>query len=358
MDNTFNVCNSTKTSFTKENVLKRPWNVDNFHQILEFCEGSTEYIKSLQIKTDAGRKVSLCSSPMRTGFQGFIVCMRSLINIYNDLVINKSLISCFTTHAISQDHLEQLFGIIRSFNGSNNNPTCQQFNAAMRKVLANATLHAPEKGNCTVFRDSVPIHNPYSNILSITSRKTKKVIRCTNNMDLTDEDIEPILTELSAIKESTNKLIDLSDLTTANIALNIERKMENKFTCQPCKNVFTENDKVHQAFQSNSQSRKACRSTFEICQTADFFLKMEVLKGQFDLKFIQEAIYHSLRPENLFANSNFDDHTDHLKKDLIHTIIAHFIKIKGQHIARITSYNEHSKHMRRKLSKLIHNYNQ
>lgn len=272
MDDTFNVCNSTKSSFAKENILKRPWNADNFHQILEFCEGSTKYIKELKIKTDAGRIVSLCKSVTKTGFQGFIVCMRSLINIYNDLIINKSLMSHFTTQALSQDHLEQLFGIIRSFNGSNNNPTCQQFNAAMRKILSNTTLHAPEKGNCTVLENSVPIQNPYSNILSITSRKTKKVIRSENtHMALTDEDIEPILIELNEIKESSNKLIDLSDLTTANIALNIEQKMENKFTCQPCKNVFVQNEKVHRAFQSHSNSRKACQSTFEICQKANFF---------------------------------------------------------------------------------------
>lgn len=150
MDDTFNVCNSTKNSFLKENVLKRPWNVDNIRQIQEFCEKSIAYIKSLKIKTDAGRLVPLCSSINQTGFQGFIVCMRSLISIYNDLVIKKSLISHLTTHTFSQDYLEQLFGIIRSFNDSNNNPACQKFNAAMRKILASTTLHAPEKGNCTV----------------------------------------------------------------------------------------------------------------------------------------------------------------------------------------------------------------
>lgn len=359
IDNTFNVCNSTQTSFTKENALKRPWNVDNFRQIVEFCEGSIEYIKGLQIKTESRQFVPLCSSANKAGFVGFITCMRGFINIYNDLVVNKSLMSHFETHAISQDHLEQLFGIIRSFNGSNNNPTCQQFNASMRKKLANATLHAPQKGNSTVLKDVVPIHNPYSNILKITSRKPNKAMQHANySMELTNEDIEPILTELSLIKESKNKLIDLTDLTTANIALNIEKKMEQKFTCEDCKNVFTENDKVHQAFQTNIHSRKACKSTFEICHTADFFMKLEVLKGQFELKFIKEAIYHSLRPESLFTKSNFDDHPEHLKKDFICYIIEHFIKIKGQHIARTTTYKEHCKHLRRKLTKLIHNYNQ
>lgn len=357
IDDTFNVCNSTKSSFTKENVLKRPWNVDNFPQILQFCQGSIEYIKGLQVKTDAGRLVPLCNSVRKTGFQGFIICMRSCINIYNDLVINNSLMSSFTTQALSQDHLEQLFGIIRSFNGSNNNPNCQQFNAAMRKLLASTTLHAPKKGNCTILEDSVPVHNPYSNILSITSRKIKKVVPC-SSMELTDEDIEPILTELSAIKESTNKLIDLSDLTTANIALNIERKMEKKLTCQRCKNVFIENEKVHRAFQSNSNSRKACQSTFDICQTANFFLKMEVLKGQYDFKFIKEAIYYSLNPDSLFLISELDDHPDHPKKDLIHCIIDYFIKIKLQYMAKTVSFKEHNQQVRRKLSKLVHHYNQ
>lgn len=313
----------------------------------------------MQIKTEAGRIVPVCTSLNKTGFQGSIVCMRSIINIYNEFVINKSLISHITTHALSQDHLEQVFGTIRSFNGSNDNPTCQQFDAAMWKVLANTTLHAPKKGNCTVLEDSVPIHNPYSNILSITSRKPKSVTQCaTTNINLTDEDIEPILTELSAIKESTNKLIDLSDLTTANIALHIEQRMENKFTCQPCQNVFAENVKVHQAFQSHRDSRKACQNTFEICQTANFFLKKEVLKGQFDLKSIREAIYHSYSQESLFPNSNFDDHPDHSKRNFIHHIIGHFITIKGKFIAKTVTFNEHDKLVRRKLSKATHFYNQ
>lgn len=175
IDDTFNVCNSTNMSILKQNALKRPWIAENIGQIGEFCNVATEYIKGLQIRNDSGRLVSLCTSANKGGFQGFVICLRSLTTIYNDLVIGKNLMSNFTTHAISQDHLEQIFGIIRSFNGSNNNPTCQQFNEAMRKILASTTLHAPKKGNCTVLQGTVPIHNPYSNILSITSRKPKAI---------------------------------------------------------------------------------------------------------------------------------------------------------------------------------------
>lgn len=341
MDNIFNVCNSTKTSITKENIFKRPWTAENFYQIREFSERAFLYIKGLQIKTENGNIVPMCSSQRKTGFQGFIISVHSLINIFEDLVNNTNLLSSLTTHTFSQDHLEQFFSIIRSLNGSNNNPTCQQFNAAMRKTLANVTVCAPKNGNCTVFQDSNPIENPYSNILSITSRRTKSVKYTRINMELTDEDIEPILTELSEIKETKNTLIDLNDLTIASIALNIERKMEERFSCEACRNLFYENEKNHQTFQTHSDWRKACKSTFEICQTANFFMKMEVLKGQFDPNLILGAIYHSLRPENLFVNSNFDDHPDCLKTNFIHDIICHFIQIRGKYIAKSMSSAEH-----------------
>lgn len=348
IDDTFNVCNSTKTSITKENILKRPWSAENVCQIREFCERSIEYIKRLRIKTDGGNFVQMCSSQKKTGFQGFIVSMHSLMNIYDDLVNKKRLVSSLTTHSFSQDHLEQYFGIIRSMNGSNNNPTCQQFNAAMRKTLANVTLFAPEKGNCTIFQDSNSTQNPYSNILKITSRKTKSVQFENINMHLTDDDIEPILIELSEIKE-TNALIDLSDLTIATIALNIERKMEAKFSCVQCANLFHENEKVHQIYQTHNDSRNVCRSTFEICQAANSFTKMELLKGQFDPRLMRGAIFNSLSPETLFTHSNFDDHTNHLKKDIIYDIIRHFIQIKGKMIAKNMTIETHSSRYREKL---------
>lgn len=139
IDDMFNVLNSTISSASKENILKIPMSAENTNVIRQLFDRCTEYIKGLQIKNENGRKRPLCTSINKTGFQGTIVNMCSVLSIYTDLADERKLICHLPVQNLSQDHLERAFGKLRSLNGSNNNPTCQQFNSGMRKLLANAT---------------------------------------------------------------------------------------------------------------------------------------------------------------------------------------------------------------------------
>lgn len=117
--------------------------------------------------------------------------------------------------------------------------------------------------------DSESNYNPYSNICSISSRRPKATTTDLNR-EFCDEEIELVLPELSDIQASgsRNQLIDLSDLTNAHKACTIERSIEfsNKFACDLCRNIFNENEKVHNAFYGRNQNTKACQSTVDICQ--------------------------------------------------------------------------------------------
>jgi len=47
-----------------------------------------------------------------------------------------------------QDHLELFFGYVRSLLGSNNNPTCRQFESISKKLLTKLELQDVRGGNC------------------------------------------------------------------------------------------------------------------------------------------------------------------------------------------------------------------
>lgn len=169
--------------------------------------------------------------------------MHSFNDIFNEFVVRRELLDYLPIHTLSQDHLEQMFGDMRAFNGSNNNPNVVQFRAGLRKVLANTTVCPSKKRNCTILNPS-SVYNPYSNISTITSRRPKSLLPIEPSMDITPDDVETILKELSEINVPNieNSLIDLSDLTTAHIALRIECEIETKISCELCKNIFHEND--------------------------------------------------------------------------------------------------------------------
>lgn len=231
----FDVSNSTDS--TKANPLKNPMSEKNIDDILRLFQHANKYIRGLQVMEN-GKKVKLCSTQVKTGFQGLLVNIQSLTEIYKEIVIEKKLMKSISTHSMSQDHLEVFFGKVRSLNGFNNNPRIQQFIAAMRKMLANTTLVYSKHGNCSVLNtDSV--YNPYSNISYITSRRSTE-----NNImddDVHGDGIENLYTQLADIQHlyRVNILIDLGYMTVAQIAGMIEWRIfnSNRFSCEDRKTV-------------------------------------------------------------------------------------------------------------------------
>lgn len=65
-------------------------------------------------------------SPRKTGFLGFLICFESL-NTLNNIFLKSKKLKYLCFYQFSQDHLELMFGAIRSHGGLNNNPTAKQF---------------------------------------------------------------------------------------------------------------------------------------------------------------------------------------------------------------------------------------
>lgn len=74
----------------------------------------------------------------KTAFLGFVVCMDSIIRMYNYLVRDNQLLVYLPTSKLSQDHLELFFGVIRSFGHCNDNPTAKQFEAAFKRFIVHS----------------------------------------------------------------------------------------------------------------------------------------------------------------------------------------------------------------------------
>lgn len=226
----------------------------------------------------------------------------------------------------------------------------------MRKLLANTIIHCSGEINCTVI-SAAPVYNPYSNITTVSSCLKKQIHE---TEQITPDDIENVMKELSEIQQMNNgsALIDLSDITAAYIASTIELKIENssQYKCVLCKGVFQQNEPVDKAYTAANHTRRACQSTMDICKTADYFLKLDILKGQFSFSLIQESIISSLNIEGLYPSTNFFEH-EHPKIDLIKSILTEYIRYKGNHIATVSAL-EIEDNIRRKLSRLIVNKNQ
>jgi len=79
-------------------------------------------------------------SQRSTGFLGFLICFKSLMNLKSTL-IDTNRLKYLLFYKLSQDHLEMFYDSVRAQGGNNNNnPTTRQFESAYKKLLVNAQI--------------------------------------------------------------------------------------------------------------------------------------------------------------------------------------------------------------------------
>ena len=125
--------------------FKKPFQKNNEKLIKEFLSEAEEYIRELKLING----ISLLNSNRKTGFLGFLVSMRSLITLYNNLVgCLEPQLQFLMSYKMSQDHIEPFFSQIRSMGGCNNNPTVRQFSAAYKRILVHNDIQDVLRSNC------------------------------------------------------------------------------------------------------------------------------------------------------------------------------------------------------------------
>lgn len=206
--------------------------------------------------------------------------------------------------------------------------------------------------NCQLFDDDYGFK---SNILSVSSQRSS-VHRLETTDNVTPEDIEEFYEMLDDIPLEHEET-ELTDGAIASIAGCIEQKMKTKkqFACVRCKRIFDENTKMDE--DDCVKSVRPCLSTFYICKQTNRFMKAGMLTGEVDFGIIYHEILQNLDFDELYNQTDFNDHFDH-KIFIIRYIVDEYIRIKGTHIAKMSTLNEHKNSLRVKLHKLTHYYGQ
>lgn len=158
--------------------LKKPLNNNNFMEVEAQLAVSYNYIKSLVLcKTNQ----KIVNSKLKTGFLGFLININSTLDLYKDLVLQHKYLAYLPMYKISQDHIELIFGCIRSQGGYNNNPTVKQFKSALKKIIVHVEIKDDRTGNCVPL-DNISILNiPSTNKSLVQSIDSLRVINASTN---------------------------------------------------------------------------------------------------------------------------------------------------------------------------------
>ena len=133
--------------------FKCPIQLKNVNDIKFFLVKAEIYIRSLRLLDGQ----NILKSKRKTGFLGFLYCIRSLQILYENLISSTGApLRFLMTYKFSQDHIELFFGQIRSMGGFNSNPTVRQFSAAYKRLLVFNDMMDTLCGNCLPL-ESVPI---------------------------------------------------------------------------------------------------------------------------------------------------------------------------------------------------------
>lgn len=247
-NNLFDIFNSRKRG---KYGFKKPICENNHDTVLKYLDEMEMYIKSLKIyyktkcinKKVVSMKISkkmITKCQCKTGFTGFLVNIQSLKYLYRTLIESKKM-SYIATYKISQDHIELLFGLIRSHGGNNNNPNATQFRGIYRKLFNHLTLRSPFTGNCVPL-DNYQILN-CSAVKAINHSINNDEMNLLNEINLTSDDHSDLqnnsyLLAKSLDSQSNSDLTEMTRYIVAYIAGFVARKLNKALKCEECVSVL------------------------------------------------------------------------------------------------------------------------
>lgn len=358
MNTLFDIFNSK--NMLSINVYKRALNPQNKRIVFDFLHTSVNYLQSLKIKqtNKAGKSkiIAIIHSRNHTGFRGFIINMHSLMQFYIENVEEKNALVMVPSYQFLQDSVEMFFGRIRASNGFNNNPNVQQFKGAYRKLSCNIKIAAPDHGNCRIFDNILPESQLYSDVFSVTSRRTKVTFESIQeNYILQKERILEDVVKMHELKVSDPLLDAASDYSIAFLASRIEDYLVSMdFECENCAKIFDDNEKL-QEFASHSYFRSPCRSTYKICKNVDKFLHLydkRMSIENYDFQVIYCLMFRTIDFNAMFDSSKFDCDINH-KYQIIKWIIKKYIDKKLAFISKEITLDKYDKLFRQQLNKLV-----
>lgn len=353
IDRLFDITNTRKIRGNGSD-FKSALNINNIDKVLQFFDQTTQYLRTLKFT----RKLCI-ESRRKRGFIGFLVNMISLRHLYH-LYVDSGELSSLATYYLSQDPLESLFSRVRALQGSNDNPTVQQFKSAIRKLLFLSEVASSEFANC---EDNL-------NILTVSSANRKGTEESTE-IDLTifgndfdgddydgdDDFLDEALSNLGQeLPGCDSQPQTEQDTTIAFMAGSIEKGLQTKrFACEYCYqlSVFTVNSKIDGLFIENKYTQRPCQSTFLICKQTHDFVKQNVGTPKFNYQEVVQSTLNAIEMRKLFSSSRFS-HEDgnYHKLYLVKTIIEEYIRKYATYVAKCLTLDQQKKMLRNRNKRL------
>lgn len=212
---------------------KAPLRATNFSYVDTFLTVAEQYIMSLKDRNG----VSILKSRRKTGFLGFLICIKSVRMLMTDLLMpDPAPMKYFLTYKVSQDHLELFFGAVRSAGGFNNNPIASQFAASYRRLLMRNQIEGG-RGNCaaqddTQILDRIEEHTRHTDIDNVRRygfETQEQIPTETDYMEVPDVLVE----SLSEYKEAA----------ISYIAGYVVRMVTKRIVCPVCTDALFETEK-------------------------------------------------------------------------------------------------------------------
>jgi len=234
MNDIFDLLNTR--NFLDKTVYKKPIYKKDETFLKLFTTSAIDYLESLQTRvynkqTKSFDFIPVINSGRKTGFNGLIVCLKSIIALFDD-VIKTDLMDFILSYKISQDHIEMFFSAIRSRGGFCNNPTASQFESAYKRLLIHTEITTSIQANCMRL-DETEILTVTSSSQRIESDSLEYF--CTAGIDIDEEEDTSMFLYLEQ-SQYTSYLMD----TTQYISGFVVRKITKIIKCQECAEVISE----------------------------------------------------------------------------------------------------------------------
>lgn len=347
INNIFDLLNSR--NFLSKSPYNKPLS-DNFINFKQFIEESIDYLQGIQCleKSPKFGKRLVLESERKTGFLGLITCLRTIENLYTELIETKQL-QFILSYKFNQDHLEMLFGAIRAKGGFNNNPTVAQFEAAYKSIIINAEVKCPSSANAMALDNT--------SILRISSSKKKIYNEDSELLDLLCvSGTEIIETEdiLSIYQHSTF----LNDVV-AYISGFVVHKIKKSILCALCSDALESEETTSTLILRKNRGGliKPSLDVIEICKIAERVIREYTKIDKSNV--VNKITIESMKRINISKyfnslSSHFLDQeplNNHLIQ-LIKIILKIYITLRLHHIN--SSTNAIDQKIRTFYTKLIH----
>ncbi|XP_063244533.1 uncharacterized protein LOC134544224 isoform X2 [Bacillus rossius redtenbacheri] len=175
-----------------------------------------------------GKHRSLVSRPPSQW--GWITSMNAAVHVWR--VLSEAGFRFLQLRNLNQDALENLFGAIRSYCGSNYNPTIYQFSAALKTAVINSLAFKGYSGNCQA---------DHATVLSDLHTFLFGLEPSDKNASSGDVVVKPCYDSyVNAVADIENAVQcgDISVLPDAYVAGYIVRKVLKKVVCEECSRLL------------------------------------------------------------------------------------------------------------------------